>query len=686
MAIERNDNTLYLAPKIGDARYGPWLTTGQAISYLPWWVRKEGLTVGIRQYGMPTDGIVEYWFRDGVSDEDLIRKDQSHHVYIQEFSPDVNVIGAIWIKSDTGERYYLYKMREANQVWVQASSWSNLLDFAGTPIVQQSIAVLFPEDEIFDEYNWDEDDLNTTHNSSPTVDMDSPSFVSMELFIPNLSDVTINVEYSMTADNGGRMSHQRSYIKCVSPGGMSEAIMSSGTGITEGTYFYERDITSLIGTAQKGGFLTFELHIWRTFNFATTILYNVLDGGSLKYTVEYTLDIGNAKAKLVGVYTTGVGFKNTYELLDVDNSNQIIETSEISRFLLENYGRYRIKATNEYGQTLLGTILKIAEHITADIITTPSDPLIEKVEVIYGSLYNAYTAINPDIAAPGWYVPSAAQFNELGALAISQNPNGTAADYLRNKRHTRTFNPLVGLLVPSILAYTPYWTFLSNDIMGEMSDPFNLSIHASGSSSGNTNAWINLSQWAGIWTSDFGTRAMISRTSNNLDVAFTDMYYRLYNIRLVRDLLPGEELLPNGTFVDNYIGNDGFSYKAVKVGNLVWTAESLIETIDRHGNPIPFISNVSDQQNAIYFGALGAMSHYAHNQNYSHAFRHSGSIFITNVESGYSDIQTNYQFNIGTGWNSARYFDNLPSGEYTIRARTSTDTITSEIILDVVNI
>ena len=69
-----NDNLLLLAGKILDARYGPWLTTAQAIEYLPWWMRKEGLTVGIRSTGLATDTNIENWWKDGILDEHMVPK------------------------------------------------------------------------------------------------------------------------------------------------------------------------------------------------------------------------------------------------------------------------------------------------------------------------------------------------------------------------------------------------------------------------------------------------------------------------------------------------------------------------------------------------------------------------------------------------------------------------------------
>jgi len=56
--------------ELADAKYGPYLTTTQALNLLPIGDRKIGQTVGVYD----GTGIVEYWFKDGIQDIDLIAK------------------------------------------------------------------------------------------------------------------------------------------------------------------------------------------------------------------------------------------------------------------------------------------------------------------------------------------------------------------------------------------------------------------------------------------------------------------------------------------------------------------------------------------------------------------------------------------------------------------------------------
>lgn len=64
-----------------------------------------------------------------------------------------------------------------------------------------------------------------------------------------------------------------------------------------------------------------------------------------------------------------------------------------------------------------------------------------------------------------------------------------------------------------------------------------------------------------------------------------------HSIRLMRPATIAELLLPDGTYTDNYIGNDGKTYRAVVIGTQVWTAENLCETKYRDGSAIPEITD-----------------------------------------------------------------------------------------------
>lgn len=70
MAITLNDNIFTDAPKASDSRYGTYTSLANALSSVSSDNRYQGLTVGVI-----IDGVVyEYWFRDGVADEDLVSK------------------------------------------------------------------------------------------------------------------------------------------------------------------------------------------------------------------------------------------------------------------------------------------------------------------------------------------------------------------------------------------------------------------------------------------------------------------------------------------------------------------------------------------------------------------------------------------------------------------------------------
>ena len=71
MSYNRVDRSLFVIQnKPLDAKRGPWASTAEACANIPINRRDQGLTVGIIDAG----SIVEYWWKDGVEDVDLVAK------------------------------------------------------------------------------------------------------------------------------------------------------------------------------------------------------------------------------------------------------------------------------------------------------------------------------------------------------------------------------------------------------------------------------------------------------------------------------------------------------------------------------------------------------------------------------------------------------------------------------------
>ena len=70
MPITLNHNIDLASSKPLDKRYGPYNSVVTAVATIPAFKRFQGLTVGIIVQG----AVVDYWFRNGVADADLILK------------------------------------------------------------------------------------------------------------------------------------------------------------------------------------------------------------------------------------------------------------------------------------------------------------------------------------------------------------------------------------------------------------------------------------------------------------------------------------------------------------------------------------------------------------------------------------------------------------------------------------
>lgn len=94
-----------------EAKYGPYATTDAALADIGSTLRYKGLTVGIEVSGK----VVEYWFRDGTTDSDLIAKNPATFIGSTPPSPAVN--GTLWIDSAT---YRIHALRDG--IWAEIST------------------------------------------------------------------------------------------------------------------------------------------------------------------------------------------------------------------------------------------------------------------------------------------------------------------------------------------------------------------------------------------------------------------------------------------------------------------------------------------------------------------------------------------------------------------------------------
>jgi len=212
---------------------------------------------------------------------------------------------------------------------------------------------------------------------------------------------------------------------------------------------------------------------------------------------------------------------------------------------------------------------------------------------VYGYLYNFYNITN--IPNTDWRLPTEAEFNSIKTLV---GTNG--ASKLRSIRKS----PLPH----------PRWN-TSNS-----SDDYNLNVLPGGLRG--EDGIFNVNYFVGKISCFVAypkkswyyppTKLVLTDTSTTVSVSYDFSDRAGTSIRLVRPLETGYELLTDGTYVTDYVGNDGKRYKAVKIGTLVWLAENLAETLYNDLSPIP---NVTD--NAAWAAlTTGARCAYNNDENY----------------------------------------------------------------------
>jgi len=228
---------------------------------------------------------------------------------------------------------------------------------------------------------------------------------------------------------------------------------------------------------------------------------------------------------------------------------------------------------------------------------------------VYGYLYNWYVYSN--IAATGWSVPTQTNFLDLKTLVGRSSAfklAGLRKEPLPHPRWDGTyFNPFDSF---NFIAY-PAGERTSTGVFQRVGTGCYFMTSTPRSPFYKQFALSNSSSTAAV------TEAVFRDACSIRLVRALGMYYPTGEGEFVPDGI-SESSLPDGTYVADYVGNDLKVYKAVKIGNLVWTAENLAETLyniaDDFGNLIP-IPNVTS--NAAWAAlTTGARCAYNNDENY----------------------------------------------------------------------
>ncbi len=139
---------------------------------------------------------------------------------------------------------------------------------------------------------YSDGDIPSTFKSSPNTGSNAVEPGEMTVPIPEGATITsVSVEYDITTDNWAWMSEQRSFLRCVSPGGETEQQVYSGSGNSGGTQEYSREGLTIANNVEGGGDIDFELHVFRTWGGSgSDTQYNYVPNETWKLIVYYELD------------------------------------------------------------------------------------------------------------------------------------------------------------------------------------------------------------------------------------------------------------------------------------------------------------------------------------------------------------------------------------------------------------
>ena len=213
-------------------------------------------------------------------------------------------------------------------------------------------------------------------------------------------------------------------------------------------------------------------------------------------------------------------------------------------------------------------------------------------KIVYGFLYNRWVgyAGTKNIANSGWRMSNDSDWYNLTDFVTNNlDPEIPQTAHLKSKRMNGS--PLGGEFDTNI---NPFWNFNATTF-GR--DTVNLNIKPGGLRGGGaTQNFQLINDRVYLWRGN--NIASIFINHNNLLTRSASSAWATtgFYVLITRDATISELSLIDGSYVDDYIGNTGQRYKAVKINTLIWT-EPMIETHYNDGEEIPEIQSNADWLN-----------------------------------------------------------------------------------------
>jgi hypothetical protein len=243
-------------------------------------------------------------------------------------------------------------------------------------------------------------DIPTTHHWDPGTNDAAAEPGVLTVTIPAGVMMTgVDVEYDMTAHtNNGWMEYQKSYMICVSPGGIAEPEISSGpAGGSQGTHHYSRTDLDIANNVYANE-ITFELHAFRTWPMGDSNTdSNYVVNGTWTVTVHYQspeFDNDMAAVGISGPVIANIGQVSDYIITVANFGSQpqdnytvklkkeggVEVTSEVVTVNLGTYEAVDVTLSwtpNEQGETYVyGEVVLVGDQNAGNDMTENFDVLV----------------------------------------------------------------------------------------------------------------------------------------------------------------------------------------------------------------------------------------------------------------------------------------------------------------------